>query len=257
MGNRNRASGWKYAKISGHKNESIIESLMNSDEKYQKAFLNKIGNPNSVIKHIETGGIYEKDVECIFEEKKTKSKTDMKVFLDDGSTYNISIKKSLGGQVYLISDSRFIEGFEKQYNIEIPSAVKRGIQLFWGSASDTKDLIDKYGTKKNYEYRKNRLVADTIKKYDSNLYTILLNWFAENTYLIADFCFSKGLACNKYDWADFIWYKNELGENKIDDIFSIHDLCSALQEIAMSTTSYGTRNRRNNNSDGIWICSMA
>ena len=71
MGNRNRASGWKYAKISGHKNESIIESLMNSDEKYQKAFLNKIGNPNSVIKHIETGGIYEKDVECIFEEKKT------------------------------------------------------------------------------------------------------------------------------------------------------------------------------------------
>ena len=169
MGNRNRASGWKYAKISGHKNESIIESLMNSDEKYQKAFLNKIGNPNSVIKHIETGGIYEKDVECIFEEKKTKSKTDMKVFLDDGSTYNISIKKSLGGQVYLISDSRFIEGFEKQYNIEIPSAIKRGIQLFWGSASDTKDLIDKYGTKKNYEYRKNRLVADTIKKYDSNL----------------------------------------------------------------------------------------
>ena len=65
------------------------------------------------------------------------------------------------GQVYLITPSRFIAGYEKQYSATIPDDVKRAIQLFWGSATDIKNLVDNYGTQKTYEYHKNRLVADS------------------------------------------------------------------------------------------------
>lgn len=181
----------------------------------------------------------------------------MKIFLEDGSQYNISIKKSLSGQVYLISTPRFITGFEMQYNTTIPSEIKRAIELFWGYAQDTKDIIDQYGTNKTYEYRKNRLVADTIIKYDNELYTKLLNWFVENIYEITDFCFSRGLAKEKSEWANLVWYKNELGENKIDDLFSIDELCKKVQSIAKESINYGTSGRRYNNSIAFWICTMA
>lgn len=175
MEKRDRASGWKHAKLSGHENEATIESLMESDAEYQQMFLKKVGKEGCTITHVDVGGLCEKDVECIFPGEKTKSKTDMHIFLDDGSKYNISIKKSLGGQVYLITDSRFIAGFEAQYGKEIPANVKRAIRLFWGSADDTESLIDTYGTQKKYEYHKHRLVADTLRVYDRSLYDALLS----------------------------------------------------------------------------------
>ena len=145
----------------------------------------------------------------------------------------------MGGQVYLISINRFIEGFEKQYKKSIPEKVKRAIELFWGSAEDTTEIIDKIGTKKDYEYRKHRLVADTLYLYNEELYYELLNWVKENTDLIADFCFSRGLAKNEEDWADIVWYKNEVGEYDENNCFYIKDLCKKLQEAAATETEYG------------------
>ena len=31
---RNRAEGWKHAKLSGHKNEALVKSLIDNDPKY-------------------------------------------------------------------------------------------------------------------------------------------------------------------------------------------------------------------------------
>lgn len=238
---RNRATGWKHAKLSGHENESTIEKMIENDQEYQHAFLEKLGKPTATIKHIQVGGLYEKDVECVFPGEKTKSKTDMQIILDDNTIYNVSIKKSLGGQVYLISDSRFMQGYEKQYNCIIPSKVKRAIQLFWGSADDTQQIINDFGTQKKYENHKHRLVADSIKVYDKSLYDELLAWFTNNVTNLVDFCFSKGLAKNPKDWANIIWYKNELGENTVDRIFSIEEMSGFLAKNASQNTEYGTR----------------
>lgn len=241
MEKRDRASGWKHAKLSGHENEAAIEHLMEVDQSYQNMFLKKVGKEGRTITHIDIGGLCEKNVECIFPGEKTKSKTDMHIFLNDGSRYNISIKKSLGGQVYLITDSRFIAGFEAQYSKVIPLEVKRAIQLFWGSAEDTKQIIDTFGTQKKYEYHKHRLVADTLYAYNQNLYKVLISWFVENTYDLVDFCFSKGLAKCSDDWANVIWYKNELEENSVNSIFTISEMCDALQRNAQDATEYGNR----------------
>lgn len=236
---RDRAHGWKYAKLTGHENESKLEYLMQHDLTTQAHFLTRIGKFGHRITHVDVGGLCEKDVPCVFTGEKTKSKTDMHIILDDGSKYNISIKKSLSGQVYLISADRFMRGYEAQYKTTIPVNVKRAIALFWGCTDDVTALVDAYGTKPAYERRKHRLVAATLDKYDSSLGNALLNWFKSNMREITEFCFSRGLATNESDWANVIWYKNELGENAVDQIFVISDLCEKMQAAAEVSTFYG------------------
>lgn len=236
---RNRATGWQHAKRSGHENESILEELMLNDVDVQQYFLERIGKLEQTIVNIDIGGLHEKNVPCVFYGETTKSKSDMYITLSDGSHYNISIKKSLSGQVYLIGATRFINGFEIQYNKIIPNRIKRAIYLFWGYSDDVSEIVDSIGTKRAYEFRKHRLVADTLKIYDKTLYEDLVQWFVDNMYDIADFCFSKGLARDEQDWATIIWYKNELGENQVDSIFKIDELCALLQNAASTGTFYG------------------
>lgn len=236
---RNRADGWKHAKLSGHENESKLEYLMQYDAATQQHFLERVGKAGHTITHVDVGGLCETDVPCVFAGEKTKSKTDMHIILDDGSKYNVSIKKSLAGQVYLISADRFMRGFEAQYKTTIPANVKRAISLFWGCTDDVPGIVDAYGTKPAYEKRKHRLVADTLNKYDSSLCQALLNWFKCNMREITEFCFSRGLAVNASDWANVVWYKNELGENAVDQIFVISDLCDKMQAVAETFTYYG------------------
>src|SRR5690554_1149699 len=238
---RDRANGWKHAKLCGHSNEQLLDERINKDLEYQSALLRRIGRGDGRMVHASVGGRRERNVDCIFPGENTKAKTDMRILLDDGSRCNISIKKSLGGQVYLIRDTRFISGFERQYGKSIPKNVQRAIQVFWGSAEDTTALIEAYGTQESYERRKKRLVADSLKVYDANLYHELLQWFMDNIYEITDFCFSKGLAKDPEEWADIIWYKNELGENSVDEIFLIKDLSERMSRVAKSSTFYGTR----------------
>ena len=241
MENRDRASGWKHAKLSGHKNEEILALRMREDKEYIKDFLARIGKADRKIKSVDIGGLCETDVPCIFDGEKTKSKPDMKITFDDDSVYRISIKKSTGGQVYLINTQRFINGFEKQYNKVISENVKRAIKLFWGYSDETNEVIEKFTTQRNYETRKRRVVADTLIAFDKTLYDALLEWFKLNIADITDFCFSKGLAANKEDWADVVWYKNELDENDEDEIFVIKDLCALMEKNADKYVFYGNR----------------
>lgn len=242
MEHRDRATGWKHAKLSGHENEALVDSLFANDTRYQHYFLDRLGKGNTRIISIDTGGLTEKNVPCIFPNEPTKSKSDMYIRLDDGRSLNISIKKSLGGQVYLIGIDRFIDGFELQFKKRIPSDVKRAITLFWGSAEDVPDILRLHSYDIDYEKRKHRLVAQTLRQYNSTLYASLLDWFMDNMYEITDFCFSKGLAKYQEDWANVIWYKNELGENSVDDAFFIDELCRKTSRNAFSSTEYGNRN---------------
>ena len=98
---RNRASGWKHAKLSGHENESLLENSLLNNAELRKFFLQKINKENSSIIHIDVGGLCETDVDCVFDGEKTKSKTDIHVVLDDGSRYNLSIKKSLSKVAFI------------------------------------------------------------------------------------------------------------------------------------------------------------
>lgn len=239
MTKRNRSEGWTHAKHTGHENEKKIAELVKNNPQIQKRLLSCAHlDENITIKEIKYGGICESDVDCIIGDEKTKSKTDMWLLLSNGERLNISIKKSLQGQVFLIGIDRFIEGFEKQYKKNIPDEVKRGISLYFGSAEDTIEIVNGYGSKyKSLETRKHRLVAKTLKSYDESLATNLIKWFNDNITDLFNYCFSRGLAKNKEDWAEIVWYKNTVGENSFDRLFFLPDI-----KFVPGSATYGDKN---------------
>lgn len=183
---RNRSSGWKHAKLTGHMNEDQVKLLLDMDEGYRSEFLERVGYPDDTILRCTIGGLHETNVLGVLG-RKTKSKTDLKVYCSSGKQINVSIKKSLGGQVYFVRVDLFFQVFEKQFGKCIPEHVKRAMKLFWAAADDAVSIIERYSDKndvKNYnlQIRHRSLNATTLKNYDSSLYDEMLRWFRENAY---------------------------------------------------------------------------
>lgn len=239
MAQRNRSEGWEHAKRTGHENERLVAELTKSDPSIQRRLLTCVHMENETIVQVEYGGICEKDVECVFSGEKTKSKTDMWLYLSSGKRINVSIKKDDSGQVFLIGIDRFIHGFELQYHKTIPTEVKRAIQLYFGSAYDVPEIIRQYATKNiSLQTRKHRLVADTLKAYNPNLASLLISWINANIRELFDYCFSRGLAKQPTDWAHIVWYRNMLGEFDFDTMINIAEAQNAFLLPAV----YGPRN---------------
>jgi hypothetical protein len=109
---RNRASGWQHAKISGHENEKLLFELVNSNKHIKENILRIAHRDGAGIANMDFGGLRETNITSVLGGT-TKSKADMRIFLSNGDQINISIKKSAGGQVYLIGVDRFVEISEK------------------------------------------------------------------------------------------------------------------------------------------------
>lgn len=177
MEHRDRAVGWQHAKLSGHKNEELVKIRLDTDQEFQSRLLDRIGYPKSAIIKASIGGLHEKNVASV-NHSTTKSKTDLKVFLNSGEQINISIKKSLGGQVYFVGADLFIQVFEAQFQKSIPNDAKRAISLFWAAADDASELIEKYADRANarsyqLQLKHKSLNAATLKSYNEELYRAL------------------------------------------------------------------------------------
>ena len=245
MEHRDRATGWQHAKLSGHKNEDLVKILLDTNPEYASDFLYRLGIQGETIKETSIGGLHETNVPSVSGRRKTKSKTDLKIFLQSGKEVNVSIKKSLGGQVYFVRAGIFIDTFEKQFNRSIPDCVKRAINLFWAAADDAISIIEEYADRsntKNYELqiRHVSLNATTLKSYDEFLYNELLRWFAENTYELTALSFAMGAVRDREEWSDYIWYINLIGEHNIDEVFLIEDICNAARAVSQEETYYGS-----------------
>lgn len=244
MDHRDRASGWKYAKLSGHKNEDLVKMYLDTDKYFQENFLYRIGREEAQIIKTTIGGLHETNVPSV-NGRKTKSKTDLKVYLNTGEVINVSIKKSLGGQVYFVRAGLFIDTFEQQFHAKIPADVQRAINLFWAAADDADEIIEQFGDRSNnknfnLQMRHKSLNATTLKDYDLHLYEALLSWFTDNAYEIAKLSFSMGAVSDRNEWSDFVWYINLLGENDVDALILIDDICNTVQNIAPKETYYGS-----------------
>ena len=246
MTQRTRASGWKHAKLSGHTNEACVKELLDKDSAYCNDFMQRIGYGNETIKSTSIGGLHETNVPGILG-KKTKSKTDLKIFCNSGKIITISIKKSLSGQVYFVRATLFIEVYEKQFGEKIPDDVQRAIKLFWAEAEDATEIIEKYGDKSNeksyrLQLKHKSLNATTLKAYDKNLFDKMLNWFANHSYNLTKLAFTMGAAADPNEWSEFVWYINLLNEHDIDEAFHIEDICNAAANVSKYETYYGDSN---------------
>lgn len=246
MEQRDRASGWKHAKLSGHTNEERVKELLDKDSLYRSDFMKRIGLPNETIKCTSIGGLHEKKVPGVLG-RKTKSKTDLKIICDSGKVVTVSIKKSLAGQVYFVSAEVFIKVFKLQFKVEIPTNVQRAIRLFWASAEDAPKIIEQYdnpleSNNYNLQIRHRSLNATTLKAYNETLYKSMLDWFSQNAYKIAKLAFTMGAAKDSKDWSEYVWYINLLGENEVDRVFHIEEICQAANNVAGTETYYGDKN---------------
>lgn len=248
---RNRSEGWQYAKLTGHENEKEIMSVLLTDKKFISDLQCRLHTSDKDVESIEFSGLNEKDIPSVYSSgRKTKSKTDLKIIYIDGSTSNISIKKSLGGQVYLVKASNFIECFEKQTGKTIPNDVQYAISLFWANAGkDAVEIIKKYSDKSdvkfyNTQLRHESLNATTLQRFDNNMYNKLLYWFKENSYELAFLAFSAGAVADKKEWSEFVWYKNLIKSDfsDYDFIFPIKEICRASKRNSDDMTYYGEKN---------------
>lgn len=158
---------------------------------------------------------------------------------------NFSIKKSAGGQVFLIGVERFIDGYEKHYD-NIPDNVKRALRLYFAGDPQIEEILNnktyvggQTQTLIAYQKRKCRLVKVTLDKYDRSLSDALLQWMKSNIVNITDFCFAKGLASNPEEWSEYLWFKNVIGERLDEKLYKISDLKNAVAKKA-DTIVYGT-----------------
>lgn len=243
---RNRASGWKHAKLSGHMNEDQVKLLLDTDEEYRSKFLERVGYPNDTILRCTIGGLHETNVPGVLG-RKTKSKTDLKVYCRSGKQINVSIKKSLGGQVYFVCVNLFFQVFEKQFRKSIPEDVKRAMELFWAAADDAVRIIEQFADKTdvkkyNLQIRHKSLNATTLQHYDPRLYDAMLRWFRENAYELTKLSFTMGAVLDPSEWSEYVWYINTLGENHVDEIFHIEEICAAARDNAVNHTVYGDSN---------------
>ena len=247
MAQRGRADGWQYAKLSGHENESLVKERLDQDAEYAQKFLRRLGVTEDRIVRTEIGGLHEKNVASVSGKRKTKSKTDLKIYLESGRVINISIKKSLAGQVYFVGANLFIDIFERQFGKTIPDSVKRGIKLFWCGAADAAQIIEQYADKeqkKDYDLqcRHKSLNATTLRAYNEELHRELLAWFRNNAYELTKLAFAMGAARDQEEWSEYVWYINLLGEHQTDAVFSIKELSEAAANADADETVYSTKN---------------
>ena len=229
---RDRAKGWQHAKLSGHQNEVAVQALF-LDEQYCNDFSKRLGIKQIV--NASTGGLHEHNVNSVMG-KTTKSKTDLVLQLEDNSTINISIKKSYGGQVYLIGVDAFIDGFEAHFGESIPNGVKESLYLYFYRHPNIEQLLKDANLNngladsvQRYQSRKKRLTWNTLVKYSKADAEMFLQWIKDNIDKIAEFCFARGLAKDRENWADYVWYINTIGESDFDCIFRISDIKRAVK----------------------------
>lgn len=224
---RSRSEGWEKAKYEGHLNEDSFTRDNVSSE------ILSILDEDEHIVSISGGGSNELKVVTLFGYK-APSKTD-KVILTNKRSITISLKKSDGGQVYLIPSDKFFSGFEIWYDKEVPSEVGEIITLFTGESDDVEnvlmdDMVMKENMKVSPTQRTRRLCFDALDVYDSTKVSQTLEWFKENIGLIADYVFSRGLSNDSDEFAEYLYYKNFLDENNhMDKVFKISDLVDLCQ----------------------------
>ena len=243
---RARDEGWKYAKRSGHRNEELACERLKTDAAFRRTTAARLGI--GPIVSVEVGGLRETSVPSVGGGM-TKSKTDLCVRDGAGRMANISIKKSPGGQVYLIGADRFFLAV-KHHGIPLPASVQRGFNLMFSNAPDIEEIVRAHPirpTFTRYQTRKNRLVWATLELYNPAIAHDTLAWLKRHAGDIARICFGRGLARERSDWADFVWYLNLLPEQEeegssMDTIVSVEDIAALSARNASDATFPGSRN---------------
>ena len=223
-------------KLSGHKNEEMIAEALNKNAAFRSHFCERIGMSETDFVAATAGGKHAQQVESVIGGK-TAEKTDIRIMWKGGALTNISLKKDVAGQVYLVTARNFVAVYEAQYHVSVPEKVRRALALFIGEAEDSKAILDATDISVDGErvrgiaYKQNhRLVFEVIRNYDARMASMLLDWLKTQIASVCELCFAAGAVKDRDKWANVLWYKNmvDAGGQGLDFLVPINRIVSAL-----------------------------
>jgi hypothetical protein len=218
---RNRSEGWTHAKLSGHALEDQLADALQRDSNLASGLHEDcFGVPEPRLPRVSGGGIAASHVECVLGGV-TPSKADLRVAWPSGRSAGISLKKSEGGQVWLVTPERFFAGFERQFGRRVPDSVRLGLGLFIGPVTE-REMRRVLGGRPTHgpvrkkdgvsqEFHQERFVAATLEKIIPREWSETLAWLRCELPSIVELCFARGLCASAQGNAEFIWY-HVLGE---------------------------------------------
>ena len=232
---RNRSQGWTHAKRSGHQNEEDFGKQLLSDDGFIKLLeLKKFSKRSKVAPAISVDGA--KKVSSIFGDQ-TTSKIDLEIIWAEERAVRVSLKKSAGGQVWLISMERFRKCLE-YYEVKLPTGgPELALALFIGGPN-LDNIRAKFETAlaKDFivrpkifaqEVNQKRLVAASIQDSFPGAWEDLMEFLGANIEVITNLSFGRGLARFEKDWADFVVY-NLAGAEQTFDITHLAQLAAKI-----------------------------
>ena len=247
---RNRSEGWQWAKLSGHWNEEQLVELLQDDDRFGRSIGMRIfGRDVGLPVEVRGGGASADRVDDIFGHR-TNGKPDIYVRWKGQDAVNLSVKKSLGGQVFLTSVDRFVAGFEHHFSEKVPTPVVEMLHLFIGTDGEKCDLV-----MRGHEYlgptsrsgelqeiHQHRLLAVTLSRHFGRDWAETLKWVTTNSGKIADMSFSRGYARSQSDFATHVWYfVADEGKVKVDCLIPIQSIVRYSAQ-SKDTVSVGPRN---------------
>ncbi len=241
--NVNRSKAGSEKGIAGRRYPIDVAEKLNNDRKFLSLVCKKLGKSVECFRCAESGKEIPSRLDNVVSGgKSVEPKVKLRIVWNDGSITNFKVTTSLSSQVHLEKTENFIEEFEAQFKLKIPSKVKEALLLFSGRHPRQKEIlanipVEYVGEKirqkveVNYFYR---LTLASMYGYDEKMPTLLLKWFRDNCANIFMFCFSMGAVKNKNMWADYIWYG--IGTNKLES-FEIYNLNQLTRNIQLLTKS--------------------
>lgn len=231
---RNRSEGWQFAKKDGHQNEQDFgEKLRRRPELAAKIYEYVFETTPSSELEISVDGNMRVEG---FDGLPTTSKCDLRLKPSNGGrAANLSLKKSEGGQAWLVSPSRFLEILEFHLGTTVDHEAKRALWLFIGgdnlpmSAREVfeKGLsLSKTATPEiaKLEKAQSRLSLNSIAAVDKIGYESLLDLFRSHFELITRLVFGLGASAELDTEAQAIVYNRH---DKGVQIFRIEDVMNS------------------------------
>lgn len=201
-------------KICGHENEKRIAEELNTNKTFRAHFCDRVGRLVNEFKVAEAGGLSATKEESVLGDK-TTGKTDIAVFWKDGGRTNISIKMAPSGQVYLVGAKKFVAVYEAQYNVLVPSRVRRALAFFVGEDPESRAILEATDISVDGEEARRiaiesnfRLMFKVIQNYDPKMAQDLLTFLKEKIDNVFELSFAAGAVKDRSLWSDVLWYKN-------------------------------------------------
>lgn len=252
---RRRDEGWKHAKNSGHAREVHLASVLASNLEFSSA-LHKVlyQAPSFDLPSAITDGKSMRKLLTVLGDR-NPAKTDIRVEWPTGNATNLSLKKSVGGQVWLVKPERFISGGDAVFGWASDS-FEAALRLFIGPLR--REEMDQLlrgraplgprhrGTGVPLEMHQARFVAETIQRYRPSSLSDLVDWFRHYAVEVADLALRRGLLADPSGWADTLCYAvpaKENGGQAITRVFKIMDLLDGISSLpAERRATVGTKN---------------